>query len=131
MHINLLVFKFDRLPKYDKILGIMMNSIDELDAFILIELQKDAKKHSEDIAKVLHTSSSTIRRRINRLIKEKILHIATYVSQPNIGRPITAVISFPSEAVLTLTTAISVPDSNFSIGVSCRSFSEMVVPAAI
>ena len=69
-------------------------NIDELDAQILIHLQKDVRQKAENIARKLHISSATVRRRINRLMQEGILSYYAYVNTDKIGLPFTALIAF-------------------------------------
>jgi Lrp/AsnC family transcriptional regulator for asnA, asnC and gidA len=71
-----------------------MIKIDELDARILMLVQKDACRSSETIAKALHLSSPTVRRRINRLVKMGVLKIYAHIDTALVGLPLTAIFAF-------------------------------------
>ena len=71
-----------------------MINIDELDARILMLVQKDARHSSEAIAKTLHVSSPTVRRRIKRLEENGVLKIYAHVETALVGLPITAIFAF-------------------------------------
>ena len=57
--------------------------IDDIDRKLILELQKGENSRYASIAKKLRVSQSTVSRRINRLLKEKIVRI---VALPNIRK---------------------------------------------
>ncbi|MFC1897667.1 Lrp/AsnC family transcriptional regulator [Chloroflexota bacterium] len=67
---------------------------DLLNSQLLSLLEEDATQTSEKLAKQLHVSSSTIRRRMERLIQEGTLHIVAIPEPKNIGCNMIAVIAF-------------------------------------
>lgn len=71
--------------------------MDLLDAEIIRLLESDGRRSSTDLAKELHTSSATIRRRIQKLIKDDALRIVAFVNPSKIGRPLTAIICLKVE----------------------------------
>jgi Lrp/AsnC family transcriptional regulator, regulator for asnA, asnC and gidA len=70
-----------------------MINIDEVDAQILTLIQRDARQSSEVIARTLNLSSATVRRRINRLIKNNVLKILGYVNPGGVGLPFNVMIA--------------------------------------
>jgi Lrp/AsnC family transcriptional regulator for asnA, asnC and gidA len=68
--------------------------IDELDKKIIEELVKDGRKSSKDLSKALHADSSTIRRRVHRLIQDGVIHI--------VALPVVAKAGFPTQAFIGL-----------------------------
>ncbi len=57
-------------------------------------LEKDARQNSEALAKQLSVSSSTIRRRVNKLIEQGIIRIVARTEPSKIGLPLRAIIAF-------------------------------------
>jgi Lrp/AsnC family transcriptional regulator for asnA, asnC and gidA len=66
--------------------------IDALDYQIIEQLVKDGRKNSKELSKELHVDSSTIRRRVHRLIKEGIIYIIALPEPSKAGFPIQAII---------------------------------------
>ena len=66
--------------------------IDALDHQIIEKLVKDGRKNSKELSKELHVDSSTIRRRVHRLIKEGIIYIIALPEPSKAGFPIQAII---------------------------------------
>jgi DNA-binding Lrp family transcriptional regulator len=63
--------------------------IDEVDHKLIHILEKDASLNSQKLAKMLNVSSATVRRRLARLIKEKVVHFVALVDTEKVGFPIT------------------------------------------
>jgi Lrp/AsnC family transcriptional regulator for asnA, asnC and gidA len=55
--------------------------LDSLDRRLIIELQKDPRTTNTDLARILGTSESTVRRRVNRLISSGVI-VLTAVPDP-------------------------------------------------
>lgn len=68
--------------------------IDELDQQIIEQLVKDGRKSSKELSKELHADSSTIRRRVHRLIEEGVIYI--------VALPVVAKAGFPTQAIIGL-----------------------------
>jgi len=68
--------------------------IDKLDYQIIEQLVKDGRKNSKALSKELHVDSSTIRRRVHRLIKEGVIYI---IALPEVSKT-----GFPSQAIIGL-----------------------------
>ena len=64
--------------------------MDSLDNALIKLLMKDARQSSNELAKKLGVNSSTIRRRIERLLKEHIIHITARPDSARLGLPVTA-----------------------------------------
>lgn len=67
---------------------------DSLDEQLIELLSQDARQSSEALAKQLNVSSSTIRRRIDKLVKRGILRFAALTEPTKIGFPLRAIIAF-------------------------------------
>jgi DNA-binding Lrp family transcriptional regulator len=65
--------------------------IDDLDKQIIEQLVKDGRKSSKELSKQLHVDSSTIRRRVHRLIQEKIIHVIALPVMAKAGYPVQAI----------------------------------------
>jgi Lrp/AsnC family transcriptional regulator for asnA, asnC and gidA len=61
--------------------------IDALDYQIIEQLVKDGRKSSKELSKELHVDSSTIRRRVHRLIKEGVIYIIALPEPSKAGFP--------------------------------------------
>lgn len=70
-----------------------MKSIDELDKKLIKMLEQNAYHNIGTLAKDLDTSSATIRRRINKLIKKNVIHIVAIADYEKLGSPLNAIIS--------------------------------------
>ena len=66
--------------------------IDALDYQIIEQLVKDGRKNSKELSKELHVDSSTIRRRVHRLIEEGIIYIIALPEPSKAGFPMQAII---------------------------------------
>ena len=72
----------------------MTESLDER----LIELpSQDARQNSQVLAKQLNVSSSTVRRRISKLVKRGVLRFATPAEPAEFGFYVRAIIAFDAE----------------------------------
>jgi len=61
-------------------------SLDQLDYKILYELDKDARASYTAMAKVLHISKQTVKNRVEKLMKEKVItHFITIINMANFG----------------------------------------------
>jgi len=67
---------------------------DLLDRQLISLLEENASQTSEELAKQLNVSSSTIRRRTKELIQQGTLHIVAIPEPRNIGLNMTALIAF-------------------------------------
>jgi len=68
--------------------------MDTLDEQLVQLLGQDARQSSELLAKQLHVSPVTIRRRIRKLLQDGAIRIAAVVDTSKIGFPLAAVIAF-------------------------------------
>ena len=73
----------------------MLDSIDEQ---LINLLMKDARQSSETLAEQLQVSSSTVRRRMKRMIDQGLIHIVALPEPGKIGFSIEAVIALDVEA---------------------------------
>ncbi len=67
---------------------------DSLDERLISLLEQDARQSSEALAKQLNVSSSTIRRRIDNLVKQGMLRFAALTEPTKVGFPVRALIAF-------------------------------------
>ena len=70
-----------------------MTALDSLDQQLLQLLGADARQSSETLAKRLHVSPSTVRRRLRRLIQSNVAHISVLVDPIQAGFPLRTVIA--------------------------------------
>ena len=70
---------------------------DDVDRRLVGLLQKDARQSSETLAKKLAVSSTTVRRRLRKLIQEGVLRIVAVVDPKKVGFPLIAFITFDVE----------------------------------
>ena len=66
--------------------------LDELDLRIIGQLQDDGRKPTTEIARALGVPRTTVARRIERLVRDKIATIGVFANGPKIGLPIHAMI---------------------------------------
>lgn len=66
--------------------------VDELDKQIIEQLVKDGRKSSKELAKILHVDSSTIRRRVHRLIQDGVIYIVALPVFDKAGFPVQAIV---------------------------------------
>jgi Lrp/AsnC family transcriptional regulator for asnA, asnC and gidA len=81
--------------------------IDTLDYQIIEKLVKDGRKSSKELSKELHVDSSTIRRRVHRLIKEGVIYIIALPEPSKAG--------FPTQAIIGLNVDNMELDNNLKI----------------
>ena len=67
---------------------------DKLDIKLTGLLEKDSRRSSEELGRLLHVSAATVRRRISRLIERKVLRFSAVVDPNAIGLQFAAVIGF-------------------------------------
>ncbi|MEE8418967.1 MAG: Lrp/AsnC family transcriptional regulator [Dehalococcoidales bacterium] len=72
---------------------IMSTSIDPLDRQLIDILMKDARRSSIVLGKQLNVSSSTIRRRIKRLVEEGVANIVAVPEPSKVGLMVEAIIA--------------------------------------
>ena len=68
-------------------------TLDRMDEQLVNLLVQDARKSSKVLAKQLHTSSSTVRRRIQRLVERGIIHIVAMPEPHKVGLSLEAIIA--------------------------------------
>lgn len=66
--------------------------IDSIDEHLIIQLSKNARQSSKTLAKTLNLSPATVRRRIQRLLKDDVMAIIALVDPQKIGLGLVAVI---------------------------------------
>src|ERR1700704_5821293 len=66
--------------------------LDELDLRIIGQLQDDGRKPTTEIARALRVPRSTVARRIERLVRDRIATIGVFANGPRIGLPVHAMI---------------------------------------
>jgi len=69
-----------------------MDKIDSTDEQLIKLLQEDAQQSSRVLAKKLDISPVTVRRRINKLVRNKVFRIGAIVDPRKIGIPLSIVI---------------------------------------
>ena len=68
------------------------SEIDDLDLRIIAELQDDGRKPTTEIARALDVPRTTIARRIERLIAERVITVGVLANGPRIGLPIQVIV---------------------------------------
>ena len=71
--------------------------MDSLDEQLIELLEKDARQSSDKLAKLLHVSDTTIRRRLRQLIANNTLRIVALVDPDKVGYPLVACLVFNVE----------------------------------
>ena len=64
---------------------MVSNNLDEIDLALLEILQKDAHFTSDELARQLHVSSATVRRRTSKLIREGVMRIVALTDPRKVG----------------------------------------------
>jgi len=103
--------------------------IDELDKKIINQLVKDGRKSSKELAKILHADSSTIRRRVHRLISEGIIRVVALPVVSKAGYPVQAIIGLnvdPLELDNNLKSICEIPECTF-VSVTAGRFNIMII----
>ncbi|MFC2072485.1 Lrp/AsnC family transcriptional regulator [Chloroflexota bacterium] len=70
-----------------------MDNLDATDNKIIKLLEENAWQRSETLAKVLNVSSSTIRRRLRRLIQKGVLRAVAITDSSTVALPLTTIIA--------------------------------------
>ena len=71
--------------------------LDELDLRIITELQDDGRKASTEIARKLGVPRTTVARRIERLVSQRIITIGVFANSQRIGLPLHVMIEIDVE----------------------------------
>jgi Lrp/AsnC family transcriptional regulator, regulator for asnA, asnC and gidA len=71
----------------------MTSKIDELDRQIIAILQQDGRASNVDIARRVGVTEATIRKRLDRLLTQKVIRITAVPDHVQMGLPIETVIS--------------------------------------
>jgi len=71
--------------------------LDELDLRIITELQDDGRKASTEIARKLGVPRTTVARRIERLVSQRIITIGVFANSQRIGLPLHVMIEVDVE----------------------------------
>ena len=103
--------------------------IDDLDKQIIEELIKDGRKSSKELSKELNVDSSTIRRRVHRLIQEKAVRIVALPEISKTGYPVQAIIGLnvdPLELDGDLKVLDEIPECMF-VSVTAGRFNVMII----
>lgn len=66
--------------------------MDELDRSIVIELQRDARKSDAQMARTLHVSGASIRRRIRKMVDDSVLRVVAVPDPQKVGYDTSAMI---------------------------------------
>jgi Lrp/AsnC family transcriptional regulator for asnA, asnC and gidA len=66
--------------------------LDELDFRIIGQLQDDGRKPTAEIARALGVPRTTVARRVERLVRDKIITVGAFAHGPKIGLPVQAMI---------------------------------------
>ena len=84
---------------------IIANMVDQFDKELIALLEQDARQSSENLAKKLSLSPSTVRRRMSRLLEQGAIRIVAIPKPESIGLSLIAVIAFQlsHEKVITFT----------------------------
>jgi len=70
-----------------------MDNLDEIDKKLIKLLEQNAWQRSVALAKVLHISSATVRRRLRRLIQKGVLRAVAFVDPSTVALPLTTIIA--------------------------------------
>jgi Lrp/AsnC family transcriptional regulator, regulator for asnA, asnC and gidA len=103
--------------------------IDELDKQIIEQLVKDGRKSSKELSQELHVDSSTIRRRVHKLIDEGAVHIVALPEISKAGYPVQAIIGLnvdPLELDNDLKVLNEIPECMF-VSVTAGRFNIMII----
>jgi Lrp/AsnC family transcriptional regulator for asnA, asnC and gidA len=66
--------------------------LDELDLKIIAQLQYDGRKASSEIARALNVPRTTVARRIERMVRDRVITIAAFAHGDRIGLPVQVMI---------------------------------------
>lgn len=67
--------------------------IDAIDNQLILLLEKDGQQSSEELAKHLHISPRTVRRRIKNLVEKGVMNIVAISDPDKVGLPVAAIIT--------------------------------------
>ena len=67
---------------------------DSLDKKIMESLGRDAEQSNESLAKQFGVSTATVRRRVKRLLDEKVMRVVAVFDPEKVGFPVTCIIGF-------------------------------------
>lgn len=70
-----------------------MSTSDSVDEQLVRLLGQNARQNSETLAKQLNLSAATVRRRLRKLIRSKLLHIVGVIDPSKFGFPLAVVIA--------------------------------------
>jgi Lrp/AsnC family transcriptional regulator, regulator for asnA, asnC and gidA len=68
------------------------SELDDLDLRIIGQLQDDGRKPTTEVARALRVPRTTVARRIERLVRDRIITIGVFANGPRIGLPVQAMI---------------------------------------
>ncbi len=71
-----------------------LDMVDAIDEQLVRLLQKDCRQSSQELAKKLHISPRTVRRRMNNLLDSKVISNVVIVDPAAFGYPVVAMIAF-------------------------------------
>lgn len=74
-----------------------MTSFSEIDRQIVLLLQQNGRRSNSEIARRLGVTEGTVRRRIDRLVQDKIIRIAAVANPFKVGLPTVALISIDAD----------------------------------
>ncbi len=79
---------------------MIMKQIDNIDRKIITALENDAYVSSQELSKALDICAPTIRRRVNRLIRDEIIHIqATHINRIKLSLTVSIVLKIENNAI--------------------------------
>jgi Lrp/AsnC family transcriptional regulator for asnA, asnC and gidA len=87
--------QLDGVPARGQHLGMcsLTRAIDELDRSIIAILQKNGRTPYVDMARTLSVAEATIRRRVENLIADNVIHIAAWTDPYKVGIEVVVLIS--------------------------------------
>ena len=75
----------------------MLGDLDDLDRAIIRALQEDGRRSNVDVARAVGVAESTVRKRLDRLLNERVIRIFAWPKMEAVGLPIHATISLQVE----------------------------------
>lgn len=79
--------------------------MDDLDRTIIEILQKDGRAPNARISRTLHVSEGTVRRRLNRLIRDRTIRVVAIAEPEQLGFHLSAVIGLRTDPTRTASVA--------------------------
>ena len=104
------------MAENEKRYGSRVADLDDLDITLIKELDSGPRKSYQQIADKLPTSRNTVRRRLQRLVDEKIITFVTLTSPPALGyltHATMAITTRPGEAESVATELRAVPNISY------------------